>query len=100
MSVLTIVGAVGDLVAIACFIQGLILLNAPSTARAGNRLAMAGMAIAMIFAAWQTLGAAAVPIVVGILVGGAIGVVAAMRVKMTAMPQMVALYNGAGAPFA
>jgi len=96
VSVLTIVGAVGDLVAIACFIQGLILLNAPSTARAGNRLAMAGMAIAMIFAAWQTLGAAAVPIVVGILVGGAIGVVAAMRVKMTAMPQMVALYNGAG----
>jgi len=96
VSVLTIVGAVGDLVAIACFIQGLILLNAPATARAGNRLAMAGMAIALIFAAWQTLGAAALPIVVGIVVGGAIGVVAAMRVKMTAMPQMVALYNGAG----
>ncbi len=92
----TVIGAIGDLFAISLFILGLHYLNAPATARLGNRLAMVGMAIALILASWQTLGEAALPIIIGVIVGGAIGIVVALRVKMTAMPQMVALYNGAG----
>jgi NAD(P) transhydrogenase subunit beta len=92
----TVLGAIGDLLAIALFIQGLHYLNAPATARLGNRLAMVGMVIALLLAGWQIGGAAWLPIAGGIIVGGAIGVIAALRVKMTAMPQMVALYNGAG----
>ena len=88
--------ALADLVAIALFILGLHFLNAPATARLGNRLAAVGMIIALVAVFWQTMGAGWLPVVIGIVVGGAIGVVAAVRVKMTAMPQMVALYNGAG----
>jgi len=85
-----------DLVAIACFILGLHFLNAPSTARFGNRLAAAGMFIALVVVLVQTMGVGWWAIAIGVILGGTIGVVAAMRVKMTAMPQMVALYNGAG----
>jgi NAD(P) transhydrogenase subunit beta len=92
----TIAGGLVDLVAIALFILGLHYLNTPATARLGNRLAMIGMAIALIAASWQTFGSAWWAIALGIVVGGGIGVIAALRVKMTAMPQMVALYNGAG----
>jgi len=92
----TTLGAIVDLVAIALFILGLHFLNSPAHARRGNRLAMLGMAIALIAAAWQTAGTAWLWIALGVVVGGAIGIFAALRVKMTAMPQMVALYNGAG----
>jgi NAD(P) transhydrogenase subunit beta len=85
-----------DLVAIAFFIYGLHELNSPATARRGNRFAMAGMAIALIGILWQTQGWGWPSIAAGILLGGAIGIYAALKVKMTAMPQMVALYNGAG----
>jgi NAD(P) transhydrogenase subunit beta len=85
-----------DLLAIAFFIYGLHELNSPATARRGNRFAMAGMAIALIGILWQTQGWGWPSIAAGILVGGAIGIYAALKVKMTAMPQMVALYNGAG----
>ncbi|HUA09076.1 MAG TPA: NAD(P)(+) transhydrogenase (Re/Si-specific) subunit beta [Candidatus Acidoferrales bacterium] len=85
-----------DLAAIALFILGLHFLNSPATARFGNRLAMAGMVIALTVVLVQTGGVGWWAIAAGILLGGAIGIVAAMRVKMTAMPQMVALYNGAG----
>ena len=85
-----------DLVAIALFILGLHFLNAPSTARIGNRLAAAGMFIALVVVLVQTMGVGWWAIAIGMILGGTIGVVAAIRVKMTAMPQMVALYNGAG----
>jgi NAD(P) transhydrogenase subunit beta len=85
-----------DLVAIACFILGLHFLNSPATARSGNRLAMAGMAIALIVVLAQTGGIAWWAIAIGMILGASIGIFAAIRVKMTAMPQMVALYNGAG----
>jgi NAD(P) transhydrogenase subunit beta len=88
--------AIADLVAIALFILGLHFLNAPATARTGNRLAMLGMLIALLGAVWETSGGAWWAMLIGVVVGGAIGIVAALRVKMTAMPQMVALYNGAG----
>ncbi len=85
-----------DLVAIAFFILGLHFLNAPPTARFGNRLAAIGMLIAIVMALVQTMGLGWWAIAIGIILGAAIGVIAAVRVKMTAMPQMVALYNGAG----
>ena len=88
--------ALADLVAIALFILGLHFLNAPATARLGNRLAAIGMLIALIGVLVQTLGIGWWAIAIGIVLGGTIGIVAAIRVKMTAMPQMVALYNGAG----
>ena len=85
-----------DLVAIALFILGLHFLNAPPTARLGNRLAAIGMFIALVMVLVQTLGIGWWAIAIGTVIGATIGVVAAVRVKMTAMPQMVALYNGAG----
>ncbi|HTX56012.1 MAG TPA: NAD(P)(+) transhydrogenase (Re/Si-specific) subunit beta [Candidatus Acidoferrales bacterium] len=85
-----------DLAAISLFILGLHFLNSPATARFGNRLAMVGMAIALAVVLTQTGGVAWWAILIGVLLGGSIGIVAAILVKMTAMPQMVALYNGAG----
>jgi NAD(P) transhydrogenase subunit beta len=92
----TIAAPLLDLIAIGCFILGLHFLNAPRTARFGNRLAAVGMLIALILVLVQTLGVGWWAIATGLVIGGTIGVLAAMRVKMTAMPQMVALYNGAG----
>jgi H+-translocating NAD(P) transhydrogenase subunit beta len=80
----------------ALFIVGLRRLSSPATARSGNQLAAVGMAIAIVATladpridsvAWIVLGAAA---------GGVAGVLGARRVRMTAMPQMVALFNGVG----
>jgi H+-translocating NAD(P) transhydrogenase subunit beta len=84
------------LVCAALFIIGLKRLGSPATARSGNRLAAVGMAFAIVATlvdrrvlsfGWIALGAA---------VGGIAGAVGARRVKMTAMPQMVALFNGFG----
>ncbi len=86
----------GDLVAIALFIYGLHELNSPATARRGNRIAMVGMAIAIAAILVQTGAVGWWAILIGVAVGAAVGIVAAFKVKMTAMPQMVALYNGAG----
>jgi len=88
--------ALSDLVAIGLFILGLHFLNTPPTARMGNRLAAIGMLIALVAVLVQTTGVGWWAIAIGIVLGGAIGIFAAMNVKMTAMPQMVALYNGAG----
>ncbi|MDQ2866386.1 MAG: NAD(P)(+) transhydrogenase (Re/Si-specific) subunit beta [Candidatus Eremiobacteraeota bacterium] len=93
---MTVAIALADLVAVALFILGLHFLNAPPTARLGNRLAAVGMLIALVGVLVQTLGIGWWAIAVGIVIGGIIGIVAALRVRMTAMPQMVALYNGAG----
>jgi NAD(P) transhydrogenase subunit beta len=92
----SIVIAFADLVAIALFIYGLHELNSPATARRGNRLAMIGMFIALVGVVASTEGVGWWAIAVGTAIGAIIGVYAALKVKMTAMPQMVALYNGAG----
>jgi H+-translocating NAD(P) transhydrogenase subunit beta len=96
MTPMALTGALLDLVAIALFILGLHFLNAPPTARFGNRLAAVGMFIALVIVLVETAGIGWWAIAIGTIVGAAIGVIAAIRVKMTAMPQMVALYNGAG----
>jgi H+-translocating NAD(P) transhydrogenase subunit beta len=85
-----------DLAAIIAFVVGLKLLSHPATARRGNRLAAAGM-LAAIAATLADEGVVSYwAIAVAIVVGSAIGLVSARAVKMTAMPQMVALFNGVG----
>ena len=78
------------------FILGMRQLTGPTTARRGNMTAAVGMAIAVI----ATLLTPSVGdyglIALGIVIGTAVGVPAARNVKMTAMPQMVALFNGVG----
>ena len=82
--------------AFACFILGLRLLNHPRSARRGNIIAAVGMAIAVVATLlWDFVGDYGL-IAVGVVLGTAVGVPAARSVKMTAMPQMVALFNGVG----
>jgi NAD(P) transhydrogenase subunit beta len=84
------------IVAFSMFIYGLIQGTHPTTAKRGNAIAAVGMAIAV----GATLTRSDIHnwglIVLGIAVGTAVGVPAARNVKMTAMPQMVALFNGVG----
>jgi H+-translocating NAD(P) transhydrogenase subunit beta len=84
------------IVAFALFIYGLMGLTGPKTAVRGNMIAAAGMAVAVI-ATLLTPGLGNWwLIILGVAIGTAVGVPAARRVKMTAMPQMVALFNGVG----
>jgi H+-translocating NAD(P) transhydrogenase subunit beta len=84
------------LVTIVCFVLALRFLSSPTTARRGNWIGAAGMAVAVaVTLAHEDFGNYGL-IVVATVVGGVFGAVAARRVKMTAMPQMVALFNGVG----
>jgi len=82
------------------FIWGLRLLSSPETARKGNIYAGIGMALAIVAVLVVPLGENPPNnytwITVGIAVGTVIGYLAAVRVAMTAMPQMVSLFNGLG----
>src|ERR1700751_681022 len=80
----------------ALFIQGLRGLSGPTTAVRGNRIAAVGMAIAVVATLLQPSEGNWGLIALGIALGTAVGVPAARNVKMTAMPQMVALFNGVG----
>jgi NAD(P) transhydrogenase subunit beta len=80
----------------ALVIQGLRGLVGPKTAVNGNRIAAVGMAIAVIATLLKPGEGNWGLIALGILIGLAVGVPAARQVKMTAMPQMVALFNGVG----
>src|ERR1700690_2436411 len=84
------------IVAFALFIQGLRGLAGPTTAVRGNRTAAVGMAIAVIATLLNPGEGNWGLIALGIALGMAVGVPAARQVKMTAMPQMVALFNGVG----
>jgi NAD(P) transhydrogenase subunit beta len=87
------------LAAAALFIYGIRRLRTPETARSGNTLAAVGMVIALvatIFVADIDKVLSAAQIGAGVLVGSVLGAVAAQRVQMTAMPQMVAAFNGVG----
>jgi H+-translocating NAD(P) transhydrogenase subunit beta len=88
--------AVSYIVAAVLFIFGLKRLSSPATARSGNRLAGVGMTLALLatlvdrqILSYWTIG-------IGMLVGAVIGIYFARTVQMTAMPQMVALFNGMG----
>jgi H+-translocating NAD(P) transhydrogenase subunit beta len=84
------------IVAFALFIQGLRGLSGPTTAVRGNRIAAVGMAIAVIATLLNQGEGDWGLIALGIVLGVVVGVPAARQVKMTAMPQMVALFNGVG----
>ncbi len=88
------------LLAAALFIIGLRRLGSPRTARSGNTVAGVGMAIGLgatlLIDGFRFDGVGFVLIVVGVLIGTVAGVVSARSVKMTAMPQMVAFFNGLG----
>ena len=88
------------LLAAVLFILGLQFLSSPRSARRGNWIAAAGMVLAV---AWTVVvlrdsftTAGIIICVVGFVIGGIVGLVSARTVKMTAMPQMVAIFNGAG----
>jgi NAD(P) transhydrogenase subunit beta len=82
-------------VSFALIIVGLSGLTAPRTAVRGNKVAAAGMAVAVL-AALLAVRHNWLLILVGLLVGAALGVPAARRVRTNVMPQMVALFDGVG----
>src|SRR5436305_14244894 len=86
------------IVAFSLFITGLSKLPSPTTAVQGNKIAAVGMGIAVVATLLNPALEASdfLLILVGVAIGTAVGVPAARQVKMTAMPQMVALFNGVG----
>jgi NAD(P) transhydrogenase subunit beta len=93
--ILWLVGAAG-------FVIGLMRMNSPATARNGNLVSAGGMALAIggtavLLASQGTVSATGwIIIAAGILVGGGLGLYTARTVKMTAMPQLVSLFNAVG----
>ncbi len=94
--------ALAYLVAAVAFVVGLHRMNSPATARSGNQLSSAGMIVAVAATllvvvrghgitgtGWAVLGA-------GTIIGGAAGLRMAQRVRMTAIPQLVSLFNAVG----
>jgi NAD(P) transhydrogenase subunit beta len=84
------------IVAFAMFIYGLMGLTGPKSAVRGNQIAAVGMGIALVATLLVPGMSNWVLIVIGIVIGTLLGVPSARQVKMTAMPQMVALFNGVG----
>jgi H+-translocating NAD(P) transhydrogenase subunit beta len=88
------------IVAFSFFIYGMSGLTGPRTAVRGNKIAAVGMAIAIVATLLtpHVLSGSSTPwlIALGLVIGTAVGLPAARRVHMTAMPQMVALFNGVG----
>ena len=84
------------LVTIVTFILALRFLSSPRRARLGNQLGAAGMALAIVVTLAQDGLEATCWIALAMAIGAVVGAVGARRVKMTAMPQMVALFNGVG----
>ena len=98
LSILSICYLIGSVT----FILGLKLLSNPASARRGNRIAAGGMSIAIfgtIFLYKDESGSSLHNygwIFGGLIIGGILGTLAAKKVKMTAMPEMVSLFNGMG----
>jgi proton-translocating NAD(P)+ transhydrogenase subunit beta len=84
------------LVTIVTFVLALRFLSNPATARRGNQIGAVGMLIAIVVTFLQDSVVSYWEIAVGMVIGGAFGALAARKVRMTAMPQMVALFNGVG----
>jgi len=81
------------LVASVCFILALRGLSHPETSRGGNRFGMIGMAIAIAITLGMLPEIDFVTIFAGVFIGGSIGTVIALRIKMTALPQLVAAFH-------
>ena len=88
--------------AAACFVVGLHLMNSPATARRGNQVSIAGMVIAgvatlILMIHYGTVTATGwIVLISGTLIGSAVGLYAAQTVQMTAMPQLVSMFNAVG----
>jgi len=88
--------------AAACFVIGLHLMNSPASARRGNQVSMAGMVIAgvatliLLIHDGTVTAAGWIVLLSGSLIGSAIGLYAARTVQMTAMPQLVSAFNSVG----
>jgi NAD(P) transhydrogenase subunit beta len=85
-----------------CFVAGLHLMNSPATARRGNQVSMAGMVIAgvatliLLIHDGTVTAAGWIVLISGALIGSAVGLYAAQTVQMTAMPQLVSMFNSVG----
>ena len=91
---LTILGYTGTTL---CFMVGVQLLRSPASALRGNRVAAVGMLLILGITFGLIAGTGNWPLIIPpLVIGGALGVGAARLVRMTAMPQMVALFNGMG----
>ena len=86
----------GYVIAAGLFIFGLKMLGPPDTARKGNGVSAVGMLVAIVAALLDQGIVQYEYILGGMIVGGAVGAVAARTVAMTSMPEMVALFNGVG----
>ena len=84
------------LLAAALFIFGLKLLGSPATARKGNLLASSGMLIAVVITLLAQEILNYTMILIGVIIGATIGGILAKKIRMTAMPQLVAIFNGFG----
>lgn len=81
------------LLAAVCFIMALRGLSSPETARRGNALGVVGMAIAIITTLINPTVMSFGAIVTALLIGGSVGTVVALRIQMTALPQLVAAFH-------
>ena len=81
------------LIAAVCFIMALRGLGSPETARKGNVFGIIGMVIAVVTALADPTVVSFSMIVLGVLIGGSIGTVVALRIQMTALPQLVAAFH-------
>ena len=88
--------SIGYLVAAVLFILGLKALGRPRTAPRGNLLGATGMLLAILVTLLDQSIISYGVLVAGLALGGLIGAVLALRVQMTAMPELVALFNGFG----
>lgn len=88
--------ALAYLLVAVCFIVALKGLSSPRTARAGNAVGAAGAVLAVVVILLVERPDRLLAILAAMVVGGAIGAVTARRVVMTAMPQLVAVFNGVG----
>jgi NAD(P) transhydrogenase subunit beta len=85
-----------------CFVLGLHLMNSPATARRGNQVSTAGMTVAVATTLALVIHAGVVSVtgwivmIAGALIGAAAGLYSARTVQMTAMPQLVSLFNAVG----
>jgi len=89
-------------VAASCFVLGLHLMNTPATARRGNQVSTGGMVaaiaatLAIVIHGGLITGTGWIVMIAGVLVGGAAGLYSARTVQMTAMPQLVSVFNAVG----
>jgi NAD(P) transhydrogenase subunit beta len=84
------------LITIVAFVLALRFLSSPAHARRGNQIGAVGMVVAIVVT-WIRVGSTSWwAIALAMVIGGSFGAVAARKVRMTAMPQMVALFNGVG----